>query len=213
MYKSSRYKDYTCEQCSVVYDASYINQRFCSKSCSNAGVHRRVKRINNCSSAGCTNPVEYYTNKFCKQCKEKKSHLARNNSHGKLLENQTIAEASAKRIGGANAYDSIRWAARQKMQTKIKEGTGCVSCGWSHHVQVCHIKAIKDYSKDTLVSEVNALSNLILLCPNCHWLFDNNKMVRSEGIEPSLKVYETSTLPSELTAQIVTEGACSCSNH
>jgi hypothetical protein len=186
-YMNKSYPDYKCEKCEKVYDASYVNQRFCSKSCSNAGVHRRTKRINYCSGDGCTNAVEYYTNKFCKQCKEKRAHVARNSSRGVLLENQTIEQASSKRAGGANHYDNIRWASRQKMLIQIKNGCGCVSCGWLHHVHVCHIKAIKDFPKDTKVSVVNDFNNLVLLCPNCHWLFDNDKLVLPEGFEPSTK--------------------------
>ena len=171
------YQNYKCEKCEKLYNASYVNQRFCSRSCSCSGVKRRTKRINYCSGEGCVNEVEYYTNKFCRQCKDKKAHFARNSSKGILLENQTIEQASLKR-GGANHYDNIRWAARRKMLTRIEENTGCSSCGWLHHVHVCHIKAIKDFPKDTLVSDVNDFSNLVLLCPNCHWLFDNESGAR-----------------------------------
>jgi predicted restriction endonuclease len=120
--------------------------------------------------------VEYYLNKFCKECKDKGAHWARNSETGKLLKDQTITEASHKRAGGANVYDNIRCNARKLMMEQINTGTGCSNCGWSHHVQVCHIRAINSFPKDALVSEVNDLSNLMLLCPNCHWLFDNGKL-------------------------------------
>ena len=107
-YQNKSYPNYKCEQCEKIYDASYVNQRFCSKACFNAGVKRRTKRIKYCSGEGCTNAVDYYTHKFCKQCKEKRAHVARNSSKGILLENQTIEQASIKRAGGANHYDNIR---------------------------------------------------------------------------------------------------------
>lgn len=187
-------KNYVCEQCNKEYVASHIRQRFCSKACSNAGVKRRIKKITYCSAEGCNNVVSYYLNKFCKSCIDKKAHWARNSNTGKLLPEQTIAEASHKRRGGANAYDNIRCNARKIMREAIDGGVGCTHCGWNHHVQVCHIKSINSFSKDTLVSEVNDKKNLILLCPNCHWLFDNGKlkfvsndlMVGEVGIEPTL---------------------------
>ena len=49
----------------------------------------------------------------------------------------------------------------------------CVSCGYSKHVQVCHIKPVSSFGLEDNIELVNALNNLILLCPNCHWELDN----------------------------------------
>ena len=51
-------------------------------------------------------------------------------------------------------------------------GKGCFCCGFPLE-QVCHIKDISEFSPDTPICEVNAEDNLIVLCPNCHWLFDH----------------------------------------
>ncbi len=46
-----------------------------------------------------------------------------------------------------------------------------------HHgsVQVCHIKPISEFSKLSTIEEINDLSNLIGLCPNCHIDLDKHK--------------------------------------
>lgn len=49
----------------------------------------------------------------------------------------------------------------------------CSNCGYSKHIQLCHIKPIKDFSDDTLLKDVNSPDNIIQLCPNCHWEFDH----------------------------------------
>lgn len=49
----------------------------------------------------------------------------------------------------------------------------CVKCGYSKHVELCHIKAIRDFPVTAKLGEVNAKENNIQLCPNCHWEFDN----------------------------------------
>lgn len=49
----------------------------------------------------------------------------------------------------------------------------CVNCGYSKHYEVCHIRAVKTFPDDATMREVHALDNLIALCPNCHWEFDN----------------------------------------
>lgn len=50
----------------------------------------------------------------------------------------------------------------------------CYNCGYSRHAECCHIKPVGGFPEGTQISEINRLDNLILLCPNCHWEFDNN---------------------------------------
>ena len=52
----------------------------------------------------------------------------------------------------------------------------CYICGYSKHVEVCHIKPVSDFPLDSKLSEVNNISNLIMLCPNHHWEFDNGML-------------------------------------
>ena len=40
-------------------------------------------------------------------------------------------------------------------------------------IQEAEKVAIHSFNENSLVSEVNDISNLIPLCPNCHWEFDN----------------------------------------
>ena len=155
------------EKCGKVFVKTYNRSRFCCRACSNAGIKRRKKRITLCEYCG--DEVDYYTNKFCKSCIGEGRHNARNRG-GKLLSEMTIAEASPR--SGANSYDNIRSAARLIMRELLSGG--CESCGYQHHVHVCHVKGIAEFDRDTtLVSEVNSRSNLRLLCPNCHWELDN----------------------------------------
>jgi len=158
-------------KCEVCDKPLHEGRRFCSNACSNKGVKRRKKRVIVCCFEGCNNIVSHYANKFCKDCCNAGRHYYKLTG-GKLYSEITIAELCKRR--GANRFDTIRAAARKAMKDTIKAGACCESCGWTHHVEVCHIKSISDYSEDTLVSEVNHPDNLKLLCPNCHWLFDHS---------------------------------------
>ena len=51
--------------------------------------------------------------------------------------------------------------------------TNCANCGYDKHVELAHIKAVADFDDDTLLSVVNSPDNVLSLCPNCHWEFDN----------------------------------------
>jgi hypothetical protein len=53
----------------------------------------------------------------------------------------------------------------------------CKNCGYDRHVEICHIRPINSFPEDTPVAVVNDLSNLVALCPNCHWEFDHGLLV------------------------------------
>lgn len=158
----------TCESCKEEFKTTFFRGRFCSRSCSNRGVKRRKKKEVECRFEGCDNIVDHYTSSFCRVCTDAGRHFMRSTG-GKLLTEVTIKEYCPRK--GANAYDNIRCSARTSVKDELKNG--CEECGWSHHVEVCHIRAISDFPDDTIVSVVNDRSNLKLLCPNCHWVFDH----------------------------------------
>ncbi|MBI2976429.1 MAG: HNH endonuclease, partial [Chloroflexi bacterium] len=70
----------------------------------------------------------------------------------------------------ANAW--IRKLARRAYYNSGKPQS-CFRCGYSLHLEVCHIRPIQDFSEDTPMSVVNSLDNLVALCPNCHWELDH----------------------------------------
>ena len=49
----------------------------------------------------------------------------------------------------------------------------CKVCGYDKHVEVCHIKSVSSFGDDDLITDINSFDNLIGLCPNHHWEFDN----------------------------------------
>lgn len=59
----------------------------------------------------------------------------------------------------------------------------CMKCGYDKHFEVSHIKGLAEFSLDTEYKVVNHPLNLIALCPNCHWEFDNGKITLQEIID------------------------------
>lgn len=77
-------------------------------------------------------------------------------------------------IGSSNSYRStVGWHARKvaKEHNKLQK---CQSCGYTLHIDCCHIKPISSFSKHTKISIVNAPDNLIGLCKRYHWELDHN---------------------------------------
>lgn len=54
----------------------------------------------------------------------------------------------------------------------------CAICGYSNHIEIAHIKAVSEFDDNTLISEIDNSSNLIGLCPNHHWEFDNGLLTK-----------------------------------
>jgi len=146
-------------------------QRFCSRSCSNSIIPRRKKKISLC--VYCKQPVSYYLNKHCDDCKLQGRHRFYRKHKSKLLSEITIKEYLRTARGGANRYDSIRGHARTIFNNS-NQPKKCYNCGYDKHIEICHVKAISEFKLDTTIDKVNAENNLVALCPNCHWEFDNN---------------------------------------
>ena len=89
-----------------------------------------------------------------------------------MTPNKTKGELFAKRTNWQSARSSIRELARKAYIASGKP-MGCFVCGYTHHVQVCHKKAVSDFDDKALVKEINDIDNLVALCPNHHWEFDN----------------------------------------
>lgn len=79
-------------------------------------------------------------------------------------------------IDKSGVYYKFRACVRKQshyLYKLLNKDVKCVSCGYSKHIEVCHIKSVSEFSGDSLIAEINDINNLIGLCPNCHWEFDN----------------------------------------
>jgi hypothetical protein len=73
-------------------------------------------------------------------------------------------------------YQSARTAIQRHARFVFKEqepNPSCQVCNYSTHVEVAHRQSVSSFPSETLISEINSISNLIGLCPNHHWEFDN----------------------------------------
>ena len=63
-------------------------------------------------------------------------------------------------------------------------------CGYEKHVEACHIKPVKEFGMDALLSEVNSAENIAPLCPNCHWELDSGLLLRDAVMSANKKSLE-----------------------
>jgi len=137
------------------------NAKFCSKSCAAQVTNRESpKRSVEGSCASCDAPVAS-ARKYCSSCRS---------TERRSLPSKSIHEVLYGGGHKSNRYGYVRWHAKKICKDRPQS---CVRCGYEKHVEVCHIKGIKDFDPSTPLVEVNAPENLLLLCPNCHWEHDH----------------------------------------
>jgi len=160
-----------CLNCKTEFVNSDKRSKFCKQSCAavyNNKLFPKRKRLRKCKN--CDNLVKSGRT-YCETCVSKKIHFCKNGMiKNGLIEDRTLEEeVFLKKHRGANRYDHIR----QHAQRVMKDEKRACQCGYDKHVEVCHIKAIRDFDLKTKIKDINSKENLVLLCPNCHWEFDN----------------------------------------
>lgn len=142
------------------------NAKFCSRSCAASHSNKIPKRKRKqwlCKVCSIEVP---YKRKYCVDCNPQKVDW------GKV----TLGEIILENYGPSNKYSRIRDHAKNACRAHMKQQK-CMVCGYSKHFEVCHIKPIHMHDLDTSISVINSIDNLIALCPNCHWEFDNGLII------------------------------------
>ena len=82
-------------------------------------------------------------------------------------------------INNSSNWQSWRSSIQKKARATYRSSDkpkSCVVCGYDKTYEVAHIRPVSDFNNDTTISEINHIDNLIALCPNHHWEFDNSKL-------------------------------------
>ena len=88
---------------------------------------------------------------------------------------ESTIESYYKSYTSNTKHASIRRLARVIAEENKLEKK-CKICDFEDYVELCHIKAIKDFDKTSTIGEVNDINNLVYLCPNHHKLLDIGKI-------------------------------------
>ena len=142
-----------CPQCKTEFEPYRSTQKYCS--------------------ALCGNRYASLSNSRRKRALKKEAQEGFNERTWRIM-NMTIAEYCDQRDHKQKRYvkkDSLRYFAGA-WNPDLK-GQPCENCGYDKHTELAHIKAVSDFPDTALLKEVHARENLKVLCPNCHWEYDN----------------------------------------
>jgi hypothetical protein len=149
----------SCLEC-----GSSTKTKFCCRSCSTSYNNRiRPKRKPEHKCVDCGKSIN------CKRsrCKEHYYEWLKQRE----AKDMTLSEAVYEKHHRSSAFALIRTRARA--YAKKLGLDSCEKCGYNKHIEIAHIKGISTFEGDTLISLINSKENLMALCPNCHWEFDN----------------------------------------
>ena len=151
-----------CKEC----DKEITKRRnvFCSRNCAGSFNNRLVPKR------------KAHPDTFC-ECGNKKDKRAKfcHNCRIALIRSKQFQQSLGSFLIKGNArvkFSRVRKHARQTLERSSKEKK-CEICGYSNFVDACHIKGLAEFKETALIEEVNALTNLVFLCPNHHKELDN----------------------------------------
>ena len=170
-------------------DKTTLNPKFCSVSCATIYNNRNLprkkrKRIKQCSRKECANIVYKSSAKLCIEHKDTKIESP--------LKEKTLKEyRNKKSVKGKHAsWQNVHVRLLCRIWLKHLTKLPCKNCNYSNHVELCHIKAVNSFSEDTKLKIVNHEDNVVQLCPNCHWEFDNDYLFIEDFINKGVNNHE-----------------------
>jgi len=144
---------------------------YCSEGCRRRMIMKKYRADHKkpCPSCG---DLMAYNSKLCKLCNNGTNECKQST----IEEYQSMPSIKDKHPSWVSHH--IRLFA--KSWNPHLKGKPFENCGYEKHTEFCHITAISDFDKDTKLSVVNGEANLVILCPNCHWEFDNGLLSLQE---------------------------------
>jgi len=144
------------------------NPKFCSRSCSATYTNKLIpKRKTKKTCIICGEPVMSYRHNRCQlHWDEYKNNKYKSKTIG---EYRNMSSVKDKHLSWIHTH--IRQFARSWLKELTK--LPCAICGYDKHVELAHIKPLSSFSDSELLSVVNSKDNVIQLCRNCHWEFNN----------------------------------------
>lgn len=170
-YKKKEFIKKECLECLKEFESNKTeNRKFCSRNCSGKYIirtipSRKIERV--CTK--CDKKVKSHRHSLCNE-----HHVEYMETRFDYVKELTLEDYWSKKslqnlhASSKNAHIRVLCRSWLKHLTKLP----CHNCGYDKHVELCHIKAIKEFAPQSKLKEVNSEDNVIQLCPNCHWEFD-----------------------------------------
>ena len=89
-----------------------------------------------------------------------------------IINSRTKKDLFSSRKNYQSARSTIRKHA-YRVWSESNQKCECSVCGYSLYVEIAHKRAVSDFPDEATIQDINAIDNLVALCPNHHWEFDH----------------------------------------
>lgn len=147
------------------------NPQYCSRSCAAKTTNKlyvKRKLTNTCVAEGCATLVRS-TTRYCGLHK------------GTWIKYKTLGDVRA--VYNSNQASMLRTLGRTWAADNL-DTSGCWYCGYSTHVDCCHVIGLKELPDEMLLVDT-CVNNIIILCKNHHWEFDHQHLTLDEILKVS----------------------------
>lgn len=177
-----------CQSCGITFKPQRNSKGlYCSRSCSakvNGSKYPKRQLTLMCGWNNCTTLIP----RSQRRCSEHKGlRHSGPKTHGLYTENawfMTLGELRSA-LFSPNSDDFakfLRTHARRWAASKLPHQY-CVVCNYDKVTVLAHVKPLSSFSDESTL-ESTFKNNLVRLCPNCHWEFDNGLLESLPGVEP-----------------------------
>lgn len=146
------------------------NPKYCSRSCAAKENNKTPKRKRTRKCSQCDELTRNYKSSLCEYHfqieQQNKTEYIKN-----LTIEDYIKRGSVKGKHPSWKFVHIRGLNRSWNADLTKKP--CHNCGYSKHVELAHIIPVSAFPITTKLRVVNSPKNVVQLCRNCHWEFDN----------------------------------------
>lgn len=173
-------------------DVMTTKPRFCSQKC--AVTHSNKTRKRKPAHRGRSNPKCKMCSKrargpYAKYCEEHKdTYKNRRNTNVRLKGLKRKRQYTRK--GHMWLSSKIRTIAKNWYREILS--WPCARCGYDKHVEMCHIREVRTFTDNDKIKVINARTNVVQLCRNCHWEMDNGHFKVEYDKELNVTVTELS---------------------
>lgn len=168
-----------CKSCHLDFQKPYTERKQGSqppknRHCESCGVEYRLSQF-------------HKSRRYCASCKKEKSPLSRyvkTEQIKRATYAQYIEMSSVKNKHPSWKAAHVRGFNRNWNKDLIN--LPCQVCGYSTHIELAHIRPVSAFPETATLGEINAPSNMLVLCRNHHWEFDHGHLAL-EDIPPRMQ--------------------------
>jgi hypothetical protein len=152
-----------CLNCNDAIRADSQRRKFCSESCNHRYSSKLFNKRHKKTCPVCQKNKMSHNAKSCRECDLKSISC----------DELTLADYHAKYPDKHPSWKNAEIRNFARNWNKHLKVQPCQKCGYSNHIEFCHIKAISSFPQTAKLKEINKEENLLVLCPNHHWELDN----------------------------------------